>query len=66
MSANEERRPDVGSKFYIPSDDEGEPDQEMEIDEIMSELDGQFNVASAGDFYDIEWNSTSQRWEEIQ
>jgi len=67
MSADEERRPEPGQKFYIPNEDEGEADVEMEIDEVCEgpDEDGAYNVASQGDFYGIEWDEGNQRWEEV-
>jgi hypothetical protein len=65
--SQDDRRPEVGGKFYVESDDEGEPDDELEIDEVMSgPNDGEFNVAANGDFYDIAWSEANQRWEEAR
>lgn len=63
--------PQVGGKFFVSSQDEGEEDQELEIEEICEEPaedeteDNQiWNVACGGDFYDIAWSPQNSRWEE--
>lgn len=67
MSQNDEpqelREPKAGMMFY-GTNDEGE-EEEMEIEEVVEvNVDGTWNIASGGDFYDIGWSNANERWEE--
>ncbi len=61
------KTPEVGQKFYTPSLDEGDGDEEHEIDEVLeyNADDDEWNVSADGDFFDIQWIAESQRWEEV-
>lgn len=56
--------PAVGGTFFIRGE-EGE-DEALEVEEVCEgpNEDGEWNVASDGNFYDVKWNDERQRFEE--